>query len=87
MFVKEPMFISLSPSPLSIRGKYGVVYRCKEKSSSGRDVAIKLMLKRHNKKDDVEKEVAIMKRLDHPNLLCFVDYVPDVSNYILVTEL
>lgn len=45
------------------------------------------MMKRHNKKVDVEKEVAIMKSLDHPNLLHFVDYIIDGSTYIIVTEL
>jgi serine/threonine protein kinase len=70
----------------SFRGKYGVVYRCKEKAN-GQDVAVKVMMKRHNKKEDVEREVAILKELQHPNLLQFVDYTPDGTNFILVTEL
>lgn len=68
------------------RGKFGVVYQCQDKSS-GRLVAVKVMKKRYNKKEDVEKEVAIMKDLKHPNLLEFVDYVPESGNFIIVTEL
>lgn len=68
------------------RGKFGVVYRCSEKTTS-RPVAIKVMKSRHNKKDDVEKEVSIMKEFNHPNLLQFIEFVADKSSYILVTEL
>lgn len=68
------------------RGKFGVVYQCQDKSS-GRQVAVKVMKKRHNKKDDVEKEVAVMKQMKHPNLLEFVDYIAESGNFILVTEL
>ena len=69
-----------------LRGKFGVVYRCTEKTT-GSSVAIKVMKGRHNKKDDVEREVAIMKGLNHPNLLQFIDYVADKTSYIVVTEL
>lgn len=69
-----------------IRGKFGVVYRCRE-NATGTDVAVKVMMKRHNKKEDVEREVSIMKELNHPNILQFISFVPDGSTYILVTEL
>ncbi|XP_003382394.1 PREDICTED: death-associated protein kinase 2-like [Amphimedon queenslandica] len=68
------------------KGKFGVVYRCTEKATNS-FVAIKVMKGRHNKKDDVEREVAIMRQLSHPNILQFIDYVPDKTSYILVTEL
>ena len=62
------------------------MYRCRCKDS-GDDVAVKVMLKRHNKKEDVEREVAILKQLHHPRILSFGDFKENGGNYILVTEL
>ena len=68
------------------RGKYGVVYKCVAKATRS-PAAVKVMLRRHNKKEDVEREVAILRQINHPNLLEFTDYVQEGSNFILVTEL
>ena len=62
------------------------MYKCTEKSS-GEDVAVKVMMRRHNKKEDVEREVEILKDLNHPCLLQYMNYKVDGGNYILITEL
>lgn len=68
------------------RGKFGVVYKCQENVSKA-DVAVKIMLSRHNKREDVEREVTILKQVDHPGILCFTDFKEDNGTYILITEL
>ena len=49
--------------------------------------AVKVMLKKGNKKDDVEKEVNVLKKLSHPNILGFHDYQECSMEYVLVMEL
>ena len=50
-------------------------------------LAIKVMLKKGNKKDDVMKEVAILKKLNHPGILQMMDFMECEKDYVLVTEL
>lgn len=69
------------------RGKFGVVFKCLEKSPGRKVSAVKIMSRRRNKASEVEKEVAILKELQHPHLLEFRDFVVDEDSYILVTEL
>lgn len=45
------------------------------------------MLKKGNKKDDVEREVNVLKKLNHPNILGFNEYQECNSEYVLVMEL
>ena len=49
--------------------------------------AVKIMLKKGNKKEDVEKEVGVLKKVNHPNILSFTDYIECGNEYVLVTEL
>ena len=49
--------------------------------------AVKIMLKKGNKKEDVEKEVCVLKKLNHPNILSFSDYIECGNEYVLVMEL
>ena len=51
------------------------------------EVAVKVMLKKGNKKDDVEREVQVLKKLTHPNILGFHDYEECGAEYVLVMEL
>ncbi|KAH8024875.1 hypothetical protein HPB51_002045 [Rhipicephalus microplus] len=54
------------------RGKFGTVYRCEEKKT-GRILAAKFILtQRAEDRADVEREVEIMRSLQHPRLLAAV---------------
>ena len=79
--------LSSSPSSPFFRGKYGVVFKCEGKAGNTPH-ALKLMLKRGNKKEDVQREVAILKKISaHPGVLSISDFVECPAEYILVTEL
>ena len=68
------------------RGKFGVVFKgiCKK---TREEVAIKVMLKKGNKKGDVEREVDVLKKLKHPNVLGFHDYQECGAEFVLVMEM
>lgn len=69
------------------RGKYGVVFKCESKGTK-EPHALKLMLKKGNKKEDVLREVDILKKISaHPGVLIIDDFIECTSEYILVTEL
>lgn len=68
------------------RGKFGVVYHCKSLATS-EPLAVKIMLKKGNKVDDVQREVSILKKLDHPGILQTTDFMESEDVYVLVTEL
>lgn len=68
------------------RGKYGVVFKASSKNTKD-SCAVKVMLKKGNKKDDVEREVNVLKKLNHPNILGFRDYQECGAEYVLVMEL
>lgn len=69
------------------RGKYGVVFKCESKGTK-EPHALKLMLKKGNKKEDVLREVDILKKISaHPGVLIIDDFIECTTEYILVTEL
>ncbi len=71
---------------LLVRGKFGVVY--KSESLDTKDpLAIKVMLKKANKKDDVMREVNILRKLSHPGILQMTDFMECEKDFVLVTEL
>ncbi len=73
--------------PHSCRGKFGIVYKCESKGSK-EPKALKLMLKKGNKKEDVLREVDILKKINtHPGVLIIDDFMECSLEYILVTEL
>lgn len=49
--------------------------------------AVKVMLKKGNQKEDVEREVHVLKKLNHAHVLAFVEYQECSAEYILVTEM
>lgn len=55
--------------------------------SSGDTCAVKVMLKRGNKREDVLREVEVLKKLDHPAILKINDFHEFDKEYVLVTEL
>ena len=62
------------------------MYKCEDKRT--REVrAVKVMKKRSNKQEDVEREVQVLKQIDHPNLLAFKNFTTADSFFVLVTEL
>lgn len=68
------------------RGRFGIVYKGRIVSSN-KPCAIKSLTKRTNKKADVSKEVAVMKSLEHPSIIAFIDYYELNDQFVLVTEL
>ena len=58
--------------------------KCKK---SNEDSAVKIMLKKGNKKDDVEREVSVLRKLNHPVVLRMMDFFEYSKEYVLVTEL
>jgi serine/threonine protein kinase len=76
-------FFSLS----NCRGKYGVVFKCESKATKYPH-ALKLMLKKGNKKEDVMREVDVLKKIStHPGVLLINEFIECTAEYILVTEL
>jgi len=69
------------------RGKYGIVYKC-QNSASKQHLALKLMLKKGNKRDDVLREVEVLKKISsHPGVLSYNDFMECDKEFVLVTEL
>ncbi len=50
-------------------------------------VAVKVMLKKGNKKPDVLREVDVLKKLKHSGILAMTDFMDCATEYVLVTEL
>lgn len=59
------------------RGKFGVVYRCKEKNGTRTFAAKFICTAKPEDRRDVEREVEIMKCLQHPRLLQLYDAFDD----------
>ncbi|XP_012267932.2 calcium/calmodulin-dependent protein kinase type II-like isoform X2 [Athalia rosae] len=69
------------------RGKFGTVYRCKEKSSG---LALAAKVVNTGRKEDrraVEREVEIMRRLQHPRLIQLYDAIAANNNIYVILEL
>ncbi len=80
-YIRTHRYINLSP-----RGKYGIVYKC-ESVETKAPLALKIMLKKGNKKEDVMREVDILKKIKHPGVLTITDFIEGDREYVLVTEL
>jgi serine/threonine protein kinase len=62
------------------------VYKC-ESVETKEALALKLMLKKGNKKEDVLREISILKKINHPGILQMTDFLECEKEYILITEL
>uniref|UniRef100_A0A8B9RCJ7 non-specific serine/threonine protein kinase n=1 Tax=Astyanax mexicanus TaxID=7994 RepID=A0A8B9RCJ7_ASTMX len=68
------------------RGRFAVVKRCDQKGSK-RTVAVKLVNKKLMKRDQVTQELSILKRLQHPHIVCLQDTFETPGSYALVLEM
>lgn len=68
------------------RGRFAVVKRCDQKGSK-RTVAVKMVNKKLMKRDQVTQELSILKRLQHPHIICLQDVFETPSSYALVLEM
>lgn len=55
--------------------------------ATGKEYAAKLVKKRMVGKDEVEDEIALLRRLKHPNLSGFIDAFDTPKNYVVIVEL
>ena len=60
--------------------------KCVQKTT-GREFAAKLIKKRIVSREEVEKEISILRKLRHPHLNCFVDAYDTPKNFVLIVEL
>ncbi|RCK54847.1 Serine/threonine-protein kinase srk1 [Candida viswanathii] len=70
-------------------GAFSVVYKAKH-LSSGKEVAIKILRKfqmDQAQKQAVLKEVTIMRQLNHPNIVKFIEFIDSPTYYYIVQEL
>ncbi|XP_011297891.1 calcium-dependent protein kinase 2 [Fopius arisanus] len=69
------------------RGKFGTVYQCKEKESGLRLAAKIVNTTKKEDRRDVEREVEIMRRLQHPRLIQLYDAIDNEKKFYVVLEL
>ncbi|KAB5528560.1 hypothetical protein PHYPO_G00141630 [Pangasianodon hypophthalmus] len=74
-------------------GQFAVVRKCRKKST-GYEYAAKFIKKRRSKssrrgvsKEDIEREVSILKQIQHPNVITLHDVFENKNEVILILEL
>lgn len=87
--VKKHSFYCL----VSFSGQFAVVRKCREKST-GTQYAAKFIKKRRTKssrrgvsREDIEREVNILKEIQHPNVITLHDVYESKMDVILILEL
>lgn len=85
------MTCNLSSSVCS--GQFAVVKKCREKST-GLQYAAKFIKKRRTKssrrgvsREDIEREVSILKEIQHPNVITLHEVYENKTDVILILEL
>ncbi|XP_066542193.1 kalirin isoform X4 [Hoplias malabaricus] len=68
------------------RGRFSVVRKCLHKASK-KEVAVKFVNKKMQKKEQVSHEADILKHIQHPQLVMLTDTYESPTAYILVLEL
>ncbi|KAJ8790074.1 hypothetical protein J1605_021512 [Eschrichtius robustus] len=83
----------LLPVSLSPCGQFAVVKKCREKST-GLQYAAKFIKKRRTKssrrgvsREDIEREVSILKEIQHPNVITLHEVYENKTDVILILEL
>lgn len=78
---------------MSFSGQFAVVRKCREKST-GTQYAAKFIKKRRTKssrrgvsREDIEREVNILKEIQHPNVITLHDVYESKMDVILILEL
>lgn len=78
---------------LSFSGQFAVVKKCREKNT-GQQFAAKFIKKRRTKssrrgvsREDIEREVSILKEIRHPNVITLHDVYENKTDVILILEL
>uniref|UniRef100_A0A8C7ER29 Death-associated protein kinase 1 n=1 Tax=Neovison vison TaxID=452646 RepID=A0A8C7ER29_NEOVI len=76
-----------------LRGQFAVVKKCREKST-GVQYAAKFIKKRRTKssrrgvsREDIEREVSILKEIQHPNIITLHEVYENKTDVILILEL
>lgn len=80
-------------SPLPTSGQFAVVRRCRHRSA-GVEYAAKYIKKRRSKssrrgvtREDIEREVNILKEIQHPNIITLHEVFENKAEVILILEL
>ncbi|KAI2660353.1 Kalirin [Labeo rohita] len=68
------------------RGRFSVVRKCLSKASK-KEVAVKFVNKKMQKKDQVAHEADILRHVQHPQLVALIDTYESPTAYMLVLEL
>ncbi|XP_041924915.1 kalirin isoform X2 [Alosa sapidissima] len=68
------------------RGRFSVVKKCLNKATK-KDVAVKCVNKKMQKKEQVAHEADILKHVQHPQLVALTDTYETATAYVLVLEL
>ena len=78
---------------LCCSGQFAIVKRCKEKST-GVDYAAKFIKKRLSRasrrgvrREEIEREVTILQRIQHPNIITLHDIYENRTDVVLILEL
>ena len=81
------------PCPSFFSGQFAVVKKCREKST-GLQYAAKFIKKRRTKssrrgvsREDIEREVSILKEIQHPNVITLHEVYENKTDVILILEL
>ena len=79
---------SISPKILGL-GKMATVYSASSHENPEEKVAIKVVnkVKINQKVSEVEKEIEVLKKLDHPNIVKYVEFYENEYNIYIVMEL
>jgi calcium-dependent protein kinase len=70
------------------QGKFGTVYKARNKLNPSLTVAIKSIIKERQKltPEIISKEIEILKTIDHPNIIKFYDYFESATHIYIVME-
>ena len=80
--------LTTSPSPLHLRGRFGIVHKCVNRQT-GAQMAAKYVRLRTRKKPEIRREVEILLKVTgkSPYILLFQEAFERGRNLIMVTEL